>query len=106
MLEATGRDICETLGPSPRRPRDWVALMRRVGAKNMAGVITSVHGAPIPTRAAMRGDIVKARWAIGICRGEHAEFYGGVLGSMADVDAAWRVRSGRAGLDPINEISV
>lgn len=89
VLAAGGGDICKIVGPSPRRPRDWVAMMRRLGVRDMAGVISAVHGLPIPTRRAMRGDIVRRGWAIGICRGDKAEFFGGVMQPMAEADQAW-----------------
>lgn len=89
---ATGAgDICAIVGPSPRCARDWVAMMRRLGVRDMAGVISAVHGQPIPPRQAMRGDIVQRGWAIGICRGDKAEFFGGVMESMSAVDHAWRL---------------
>lgn len=91
VLAETGLDICDVVGPSPRRPRDWATMMRRLGVRDMSGVISAVHGAPIPYRQAMRGDIVRRGWAIGICRGDKAEFFGGRFVSMRDVDAAWRI---------------
>lgn len=93
VLAASGRDICDTVGPSPRRPRDWVAMMRRLGVRDMAGVISAVHGNPIPVRQAHRGDIVRREWAIGICRGDKAEFFGGVMLEMRDVQQAWPIRA-------------
>ncbi len=69
-------------------------MMRRVGARDMAGVLSTVHGAPIPYRQAMRGDLVKLGWAIGICRGDIAEFFGGVTMQMNRVDAAWSLARG------------
>lgn len=95
VLVATGCDICDVVGPSPRRPADWCAMMRRLGVRDMAGVISSVHGAPIERRQACRGDIVRRGWAIGVCRGELAEFFGGETMPMASVDQAWRLSSGR-----------
>lgn len=89
VLAATGQDICDVVGPSPRRARDWVATMRRFGVSDMAGVITAVHGPAIPYRQAARGDVVQRGWAIGVCRGERAEFFGGAMVPMRDVDAAW-----------------
>lgn len=89
VLAMTGRDICDVVGPSPRRPRDWVAMMRRLGVRDMAGVISAVHGSPIPLRRARRGDIVQRGWAIGICRGDKAEFYGGAATPMSAVEAVW-----------------
>lgn len=93
VLAAEGFDICDIVGPSPRRPRDWAAMMRRLGARDMAGVLSAVHGRPIPFRQAMRGDIVQRGWAIGICRGDQAEFFGGDFMPMRDVNAAWRLAS-------------
>lgn len=58
----------------------------------MADVITFVHGPAIPPRCAGRGDIVRKGWAIGICRGEDAEFFGGDFIPMAQVDQAWAVQ--------------
>lgn len=89
VLAETGRDICDVVGTSPRRPRDWAAMMRRLGVRDMAGVISAVHGEAIPHRQAMRGDIVQRGWAIGICRGDQAEFFGGEFVAMRYVDAAW-----------------
>ena len=91
VLQQSGLDICSVVGPSPRRPRDWVAMMRRLGVRDMAGVISAVHGPSIPIRQARRGDIVQRGWAIGICRGEIAEFYGEVMILMRGVDRAWRI---------------
>lgn len=91
MLAATGRDICDIVGPSPRRARDWVAMMRRLGVRDMAGVITAVHGPAIDTRHARRGDIVQIGWAIGVCRGELAEFYGGVMLPAKRTELAWAI---------------
>lgn len=85
----TGLDICDVVGPSPRRPRDWVAMMRRLGVRDMAGVISAVHGMPIPVRQARRGDIVQIGWAIGVCRGELAEFYGGQMVPLGRCERAW-----------------
>lgn len=90
-----GGDICDIIGPSPRRPRDWAAMMRRLGARSMDGVISAVHGKPIPYRQAMRGDIVRRGWAIGICHGDRAEFFGSVMVPMRDVDRAWSLNNPR-----------
>lgn len=90
VLAATGIDICTIVGPSPRRAADWAAMMRRLGVRTMSGVISAVHGPSMPIRQAMRGDIVRRGWAIGVCRGDLAEFYGGVV-PMADVDECWSI---------------
>lgn len=92
VLASGGGDICDIVGPSPRRPRDWAAMMRRLGARSMDGVISAVHGQPIPYRQAMRGDIVRRGWAIGICRGDRAEFFGGEMLPLRLIDQAWRIR--------------
>lgn len=91
VLRETGFDICSVLGASPRRARDWVALMRRVNARCMSDVVSVIHGKSIPIRQARRGDIVRVGWAIGICRGDIAEFYGGQMAPMRDVHEAWMV---------------
>lgn len=93
VLASTGRDICDVVGPSPRRAHDWVAMMRRLGVRSMDGVIGAVHGASVPYRQAMRGDIVRRGWAIGICRGDRAEFFGGEMIAMREVDGVWRLAS-------------
>lgn len=91
VLAATGNDICDIVGPSPRRPAEWGAMMRRLGVRSMSGVITAVHGAPVARRQAMRGDIVRRGWAVGICRGEFAEFYRGEMEAMQEIKEAWRL---------------
>jgi hypothetical protein len=68
-------------------------MMRRLGVRNMAGVISAVHGEPIPTRHAMRGDIVQRGWAIGVCRGDSAEFFGNQMVPMKNVDSVWRLNA-------------
>ena len=93
VLAATGDDICDIVGPSPRCPRDWAAMMRRLGVGDMAGVISAVHGEPIPYRQAQRGDIVQRGWAIGICRGDQAEFFGGDMVPMRDVEGVWPLKA-------------
>ncbi|WP_375292044.1 DUF6950 family protein [Sphingomonas melonis] len=93
VLAATGRDICDIVGPTPRRARDWVAMMRRLGARDMAGVIAAVHGPAIDTRLARRGDIVQIGWAIGVCRGELEEFYGGVMVPAKRTERAWQLQT-------------
>lgn len=95
VLEATGRDICAIVGPSPRRPREWVATMRRLKVRSLHDVVTAVHGPEIDLRLARRGDVVRRGWALGVCRGELAEFFGGVAVPIGEVDAAWRVTEWR-----------
>jgi hypothetical protein len=91
VLAATGRDICDLVGPSPRRPRAWAAMLRRNGVRDMGDLVSRVHGPPIDVRLARRGDVVRCGWALGVCRGEVAEFYGGDAVPMREVEQAWRV---------------
>lgn len=94
VIDQTGRDICAITGPSPRRPRDWVAMMRLLGVRDMAGVVSAVHGPSLPSfRRARRGDIARRGWALGIVRGETVEFYGGTMIPLGQVDQVWPVRA-------------
>lgn len=97
VLAATGRDICDVVGASPRGSREWAAMMRRLGVRSMSGVVGAVHGAPISPRAARRNDVVRRGWALGICRGELAEFFGGAMLPMSQVEEAWPVAGWRHG---------
>lgn len=65
-------------------------MMRRLGVRSLGGVVTAVHGAPVPVAQARRGDIVRRGWALGVHRGEVAEFLGGTV-PVAQVEEAWRV---------------
>ena len=96
VLAVTGRDVCDVVGPSPRRPRDWAAMMRRLGVRDLGGVVSAVHGPSIATLTAQRGDVVRRGWALGICQGDLAVFYGGVTVPMKDVDEAWQPQRGGA----------
>lgn len=97
VQRTAGLDICDLLGASPRSAADWAALIRRVGGRSMSDVISFVHGDPIPVRLARRDDIVRRGWAIGICRGDLAEFFGGDMIPMNAVDQAWAVKGGGNG---------
>lgn len=92
VMTAAGRDVCDIVGPSPRSTRDWAATMRRLGVRSLAGVVAAVHGPAIPYRQARRGDVVVRGGAVGICRGDRAEFWGGETVPMRDVDAAFRLQ--------------
>lgn len=89
VFETVGFDICDAIGPLPRRPSEWVAMMRRVGGRSMCDVVTFVHGASIPPLQARRGDIVQSGWALGVCRGELAEFYGSEMRPIGVIMRAW-----------------
>lgn len=94
VLRVSGIDVCNVIGPMPRRPREFAAMMRRLGVRDLSGVVTAVMGAAIPRRQAMRGDIVRCGWALGICRGPIAEFFGGEMAPMIHVDQVWSVPRG------------
>ncbi|MDB5733216.1 MAG: hypothetical protein JWQ03_3111 [Variovorax sp.] len=89
MLATTGRDVCAVIGLMPRCPRDLAAMMRRLGVRDLSGVVSAVHGPAINRRLARRGDIVRRGWALGTCRGELAVFYGGRALEMCEIDEAW-----------------
>lgn len=100
VLATTGADISEVSGSSSRRPRDWVAMMRRVTVQDMNSVMSAVHGDAIPYRQARRGDMSDVGWAIGICHGDRAEFYGDI---RVPTNAPDQVLSLQAALDrPLN----
>ena len=95
VLAATGFDIETITGPSPRRVAEWVAMMRRLGARSLGGVVSAVHGPPLASpRLARRGDIVRRGWAIGVCRGEQSEFYGGAMLEIGEAEESWRFATG------------
>jgi len=91
VMETVGRDICDLVGQSPRSVGDWAAMIRRTGGRSMSDVISFVHGEPISPLRARRGDIVRCGWAIGVCQGEDASFYGGDVIPMRHVEEAWSV---------------
>ena len=97
VQELFGRDITDIVGPSPRRAAAWAKMIRNAGGRSMSDVITLVHGDPISPRMAKRGDIVRRGWAIGICRGEDASFYGGEVIPMSQVEEAWSAEGWRNG---------
>lgn len=66
--------------------------MRRLDVRSLSGVVTAVHGPGLATpRLARRGDMVRRGWALGICCGEMAEFYGAHMAPMSDVEEGWRL---------------
>lgn len=65
--------------------------MHRLGARSLHDVVCAVHGPAVDVRFAKRGDIVRKGWAMGVCRGEACEFFGGAMVPLNDVDAAWPV---------------
>ncbi len=90
---AQGRDVWAALGGCPRSWREAAALYRRLGARTLSEAVTAVLGPPLTSpRLARRGDVVLAQGALGVCRGEVAEFIGGVL-PMGEVASAWSSRA-------------
>ena len=92
VMTATGRDVSNIVGPMPRRPREFAAMMHRLHVRDLGGVVSAAMGDSIGRRQAMRGDIVRHGWALGICRGDLAEFFGGDVLPMKVVDQAWPLR--------------
>lgn len=87
----TGRNIWGELGGCPRNPREAADLYRRIGVRSLREAVGKVLGEEITPAFAMRGDVVMSQNALGICRGELAEFLDRML-PMKEVVSAWRVR--------------
>lgn len=85
----TGRDLIAEIGGAPRTWRDAAALYRRFGVRSLAELTTKLLGEPISRKQARRGDPVMMRGALGICRGEVAEFIDATWPTRM-VDLAWR----------------
>lgn len=62
-----------------------------MGVRNLADAVSKVLGPPIDPKLAMRGDIVMVDGALGICRGEKAEFLDNWQ-PMKRVAKAWPVK--------------
>ncbi|CAN5445431.1 hypothetical protein BH09PSE4_BH09PSE4_18940 [soil metagenome] len=93
VLTATTHDICAIVGPSPRRAGELAAMMRRLGVGDLSGLVSTVHGPSVSPRLARRGDVVRKGWALGICRGELAEYFGGMMLPIGEADEAWPIAS-------------
>ena len=89
VLAIAGRDVSAIVGPMPRRPRELAAMMRRLGVRDLGGIVTAAMGSPIARRQAARGDVVRRGWALGICRGGLAAFFGDETVAMTHVDEVW-----------------
>ena len=90
---AEGRDICDVVGPSPRSRREWRVMMARNNARSLHDLVCLLHGDALPVRMARRGDLVMfGRGALGVCRGELVEFYGGALVPLAACACAWHLQ--------------
>ena len=88
---AIGRDIWGEVGGCPRSPKEAADLYRRLGTRTLKGAVTALLGKPVTPKLAMRGDIVMVDNALGICRGELAEFMDRMQ-PMGRAECAWRLR--------------
>jgi hypothetical protein len=95
-LAVPGRDIWQELGGCPHSPREAAALYRRLGVRVLREAVGKVLGPEIDTAFAMRGDIVMAQNALGICRGDLAEFMDRMM-PMKQMECAWRAGGALSG---------
>lgn len=91
IYEASGRDVWAELGGCPRSWREAADLYRLLGVRTLRDAVGKVLGPPVAPKLARRGDIVMTNNCLGVCRGEIAEFLGGML-PMRLVETAWRVK--------------
>lgn len=91
VVRQTGRDVWSELGGCPGSPKEAAALYRRLRVRSLRKAVGKVLGKEIPVSRAMRGDIVMAQNALGVCRGDLAEFMDRML-PMRAVECAWPVR--------------
>jgi hypothetical protein len=90
VLKATGRDIWAELGGSPKGWREAADLFRRLGVASFKDAISKTLGEPVRPSLARRGDLVMVDNALGICRGELAEFLDHMQ-PMRRAECAWRL---------------
>lgn len=83
-----GLGLEERLGGWPRNAREAAALYRRFGVTNM-GDLLSLFRREVPPLQARRGDVVMVNGALGVCRGEWAEFMD-AMQPMKRATRAWR----------------
>lgn len=101
--QAAGLGLEKRIGPLPQNWREAAAMYRRFGVRNLAGMASRLLP-EVPPLQAMRGDVVMVDGALGVCRGEWAEFMD-AMQPMKRATRAWRAggqaRPGRleAGLD-------
>lgn len=93
-----GTGLGETLGGWPRSPREAADLFRRFGVRTMADLVSCLLE-EIPPLQAMRGDVVMVDGALGVCRGEWAEF----MDRMQPMRKAQRAWSANAVRDPADK---
>lgn len=90
LREQTGRDVWAEIGGCPRSCREAAFLLRRLNVRSLREATSRVLGDEIVPAMAMRGDIVYSPHALGVCRGEKAEFVDRFL-PMREIVCAWRV---------------
>lgn len=89
--KVTGKSLWRKIGHRcPRSPKEAAALYRKLGVTNLEDAATAVFGEPVDVAFAMRGDIVMVDNALGICRGELAEFMDRMQ-PIGRVERAWRI---------------
>jgi hypothetical protein len=90
VKEKTGRDVWKEVGGCPRNAKQAAAVMRKLKARTLRSAVTKLFGRPVKPMLAMRGDLVMSNNALGVCRGEVAEFVDGLV-HMAKAECAWRL---------------
>ncbi|TZG23962.1 DUF6950 family protein [Sphingomonas montanisoli] len=94
VLDASGIDVWKILGaPPPRSWREAADLYRRHGVRSLGELVSRALGAPVSPLLARRGDVVRRGWALGICEGELATFFGGEVSPISEIDEAWQLVS-------------
>lgn len=97
VVEAvSGRDVRGELGLPVRSAAEVARLYRRLGARQIGDVLTSVLGPSVAPAYAQRGDLVLAQLdpSIGVCIGESMRMFGdrGMIDlPRLAVRLAWRV---------------
>jgi hypothetical protein len=81
-------EIEAAIGPMPRDWREAAALYRRLNVRCL-GDLVSLLLVEVPPLQARRGDIVMVDGALGVCRGELAEFMDRMQ-PLARATRAWR----------------
>lgn len=89
-VERAGVEVWDKLGGCPAGPAEAAALYRRLGARNLGDAVAAVLP-EIPPLQAMRGDLVMVDGALGVCRGELAEFMD-AMQPMSRATRAWRAK--------------
>lgn len=92
--EATGLHLERNIGMLPTDWREAAELYRRFGVSNLGDLLSQLLR-EVPVLQAKRGDVVMVDGALGVCRGEWAEF----MDAMQPMKRATRAWSGKAGIN-------